>query len=54
MSEIFIDTMNGLLEAIAIKKGEINLSIVPNMPGETLRDSSFVKGNIDSEPQQTK
>lgn len=37
MSEIFDDTMKGLMEAIAIEKGEIDLINVPNMPGDTYR-----------------
>ena len=33
----FLDTMQGLLEAIAIEKGAIKMQSVEGMPGETLR-----------------
>lgn len=50
MSEIFDDTMNGLMEAIAIEKGEIDLIKVPNMPGDTYRSSSVgVEANSETE-----
>lgn len=41
MSEVFTDTMKGLLEALSIEKGEIELVKVPNMPGDTYRSSSI-------------
>ena len=37
MSDFFTDTMTGLLQAIAIEKGEIPVSEVPGMPSKTYR-----------------
>ena len=37
MSKFFNDTMQGLLEAVAIKNGEIKMREVSNMPAKTLR-----------------
>lgn len=48
MSDFFDDTMEGLLEAIAIEKGEIDLVEVPNMPGVTYRSVS-VDTTVNSE-----
>ncbi len=36
----FLDTMQGLLEAIAIDKGAIEMQSVEGMPGETLRSAT--------------
>ena len=36
---LFLDTMQGLLEAIAIDKGVIPMEPVPGMPADTLRAS---------------
>ena len=50
----FLDTMQGLLEAIAIDKGVIQMESVPGMPAETLRvagteeTSSAVSDNTSS------
>ena len=43
MSKFFNDTMQGLLEAIAIKNGEIKMEEVPDMPAKTLRVANLVK-----------
>ena len=40
MSKFFNDTMQGLLEAIAIKNGETKMEEVPDMPAKTLRVSN--------------
>lgn len=41
MSKFFEDTMQGLLEALEIEKGNIALTEKPNMPGKTF----YVAGN---------
>ena len=43
MSKFFNDTMQGLLETIAIKNGEIKMEEVPDMPAKTLRVANLVK-----------
>ena len=43
MSKFFNDTTQGLLEAIAIKSGEIKMEEVPDMPAKTLRAANLVK-----------
>lgn len=42
-SKFFNDTMQGLLEAVAIKNGEIKVEEVPNMAVKTLRSKNVVK-----------
>ena len=34
---LFLDTMQGLLEAIAIEQGAIEMETIEGMPAETLR-----------------
>ena len=43
MSKFFNDTMQGLLEAIAIKNGEIKMEEVPDMSVKTLRAVDLLK-----------
>ena len=43
MSKFFNDTMQGLLETIAIKNGEIKTEEVPDMSVKTLRAVDLVK-----------
>ena len=43
MSKFFNDTTQGLLEAIAIKSGEIKMEEVPDMPAKTLRAANLMK-----------
>lgn len=43
MSKFFNDTMQGLLEAIAIKNGAIKMEEVLDMPAKTLRAANLVK-----------
>lgn len=43
MSKFFNDTMQGLLETIAIKNGEIKMEEVPDMSVKTLRAVDLVK-----------
>ncbi len=37
MSNLFSDTMKGLLQALDIEKGDIPVDRVPNLPAETYR-----------------
>lgn len=37
MSDLFSDTMKGLLQALDIEKGDIPVDRVPNLPAETYR-----------------
>ena len=43
MSKFFNDTMQGLLETIPIKNGEIKMEEVPDMSVKTLRAVDLVK-----------
>lgn len=47
MSQFFDDTMQGLLEAVAIEKGEISLEQKQNMPAPTFVASDKEKELID-------
>ena len=47
MSQFFDDTMQGLLEAVAIEKGEISLEQKQNMPAPTFIASDKEKELID-------
>lgn len=37
MGNFFEDTMTGLLQAISIEKGNIEMEKIPNMPADTYR-----------------
>ena len=47
MSKFFDETMQGLLEAIAIDKGEVSLTLKENMPSTTFVASDKEKELID-------
>lgn len=47
MSTIFADTMTGLLQAIAIEKGEIPVTEIKGMPAKTYRRSKNVSIRFD-------
>ena len=47
MSKFFEDTMQGLLEALEIEKGNIALTEKPNMPGKTFYVADNDKELID-------
>lgn len=47
MSEFFEDTMQGLLEAVAIEKGEISVIRKENMPAPTFIAANMEKKLID-------
>ena len=58
MSKFFNDTMQGLLEAIAIKNGDISVVEVEGMPAKTYRASSLASTNdapdtVDKHEQET-
>ncbi|MDD6334689.1 MAG: hypothetical protein PUB04_09580 [Clostridia bacterium] len=37
MKDVFTDTITGLMQAVSIEKGNINVEKVANMPAETYR-----------------
>ena len=43
MSELFKETMSGLLQAVSIEKGEIPMEKIEGMPADTYRFSSEEK-----------
>lgn len=45
MSQFFDETMQGLLEAVAISKGEIPLAEKENMPASTFDAADMEKAN---------
>lgn len=51
MSNFFNDTMEGLLEAIAIENGEVKMEEIPDMPTKTLRSADLVKKNEIKNPE---
>ena len=51
MSNFFNDTMEGLLEAIAIEDGEVKMEEVPDMPTKTLRSADLVKKHEIKNPE---
>lgn len=47
MSDLFEDTIIGLLQAVSIEKGYIPMEKIPNLPAETYRVAdSFVNSYI--------
>ena len=46
MSRLFEETMQGLLEAVAIEKGEIPLTKKKNMPVPTFVTADIKKGEL--------
>lgn len=52
MSTFFNDTMQGLLEAVAIKNGDIPVAEVEGMPAKTYRASNIKVDNNESNPDQ--
>lgn len=45
-NSFFLDTMQGLLEAIAIDRGLIDMNVVDGFPGNTLRAVSALDNSI--------
>jgi len=48
MSNFFTGTMTGLLQAVAIEKGEISVVEIKGMPSKTYRSSECVTSCINS------